>query len=158
MKYKPKKKFMEEAIKIAKKEHKNHGEWIFGAVIIRKGEIIAKSGNRVFRDIDPSAHAEISAMRKAAKKLKTKYLHDCILYTTNEPCAMCTSAAVWAEMKGIVFGANIKDLEKKFKKEKNPMKFFIPTGKILKEQKSKSKRPFLIKNFLRSECLELLKD
>jgi len=56
-------------------------------------------------------------MRKVAKKLKTKYLHGCILYTTNEPCCMCTGAAVWAEMKGIVFGANVRDLEKKFIKE-----------------------------------------
>ena len=146
---------MEDAIGIAKKENKKSGEWIFGAVIVKNEKVMAKSGNRVFRDVDPSGHAEIAAMRKVAKKLKTKYLHGCILYTTNEPCCMCVGAAVWAEMKGIVFGANVKDLEKKFIKDKNKMKFFIPAEKILREQKPRT--TFLIKNFMRKECLKLIK-
>jgi len=149
----PQKKFMLAAIDVAKKESKKYGEWKFGAVVVKDNKIISKSGNRVFRDIDPSGHAEICAMKLAAKKLGTKYLHNCVLYTTNEPCCMCVGAAVWAEMDGIVFGANSKDLEKEFKKQKNPNMFIIPAAEILKKQGTK--KMFLIRNFMRMECKNL---
>ncbi len=153
--YKPKKKFMKEAIDIAKKDFKKYGEQRIGAVIVRNDKIITKSGNKIFRDIDPSSHAEIVAMRLACKKLKSRGMSDCILYTTNEPCCMCTGAAVWAKMKGIVYGANVKDLEKKMKKQGKNFKFFISCEEILKRQKPRT--TFLIKNFMRKECVEFTK-
>ena len=153
--YKPKKKFMKEAIDIAKKDFKKYGEQRIGAVIVRNDKIIAKSGNKILREIEPSSHAEIIAMRLACKKLKSRDMSDCILYTTNEPCCMCTGAAVWAKMKGIVYGANVKDLEKKMKKQGQNFKFFISCEEILKRQKPRT--TFLIKNFMRKECVEFTK-
>jgi len=153
--YKPKKKFMKEAIDIAKKDFKKYGEQRIGAVIVRNDKIITKSGDKIFRDIDPSSHAEIVAMRLACKKLKSRDMSNCILYTTNEPCCMCTGAAVWAKMKGIVYGANVKDLEKKMKKQGNNFKFFISCEEILKRQKPRT--TFLIKNFMRKECVGFTK-
>ena len=153
--YKPKKKFMKEAIDIAKKDFKKYGEQRIGAVIVRNDKIITKSGNKIFRDIDPSSHAEIVAMRLACKKLKSRDMSDCILYTTNEPCCMCTGAAVWAKMKGIVYGANVKDLEKKMKKQGINFEFFITCEEILKRQKPRT--TFLIKNFMRKKCVEFTK-
>jgi len=153
--YKPKKKFMKEAIDIAKKDFKKYGEQRIGAVIVRNDKIITKSGNKIFRDIDPSSHAEIVAMRLACKKLKSRDMSNCILYTTNEPCCMCTGAAVWAKMKGIVYGANVKDLEKKMKKQGNNFEFFITCEEILKRQKPRT--TFLIKNFMKKPCVEFTK-
>lgn len=150
--YKPKKKFMKEAIKIAQKDFKKYGEQRIGAVIVKNERIIAKSGNKIFRDVDLSSHAEIVAMRLACKKLKSRDMSDCILYTTNEPCCMCTGAGVWAKLKGIVYGANVKDLEKKMKKQGKTFEFFITCEEILKRQKPRT--TFLIKNFMRKECLD----
>ena len=82
-------------------------------------------------------------------------MSDCILYTTNEPCCMCSGAAVWAKMKGIVYGANVKDLEKKMKKQGLKLKFFISCEEILKRQKPRA--TFLIKDFMRKECVEFTK-
>ena len=155
MKYKPKPKFMKEAIKIAKEGFKKYEEYRIGAVIIKNDKIIAKSANKIFRDNDPSSHAEIAAMRLACKKLKSRDMSDCILYTTNEPCCMCTGAAVWAKLGGIVYGANVKDLERKFKKQGQIFEFFITCEEILKRQKPRT--TFLIKNFLRKECVEFTK-
>jgi len=149
--YKPKKKFMKGAIKIAQKDFKKYGEQRIGAVIIKDYKIIAKSGNKISRDVDPSSHAEIAAMRLACKKLKSRDMSDCILYTTNEPCCMCAGAAVWAKMKGIVYGANVKDLKKKMKKQRKDFEFFITCEEILRRQKPRT--TFLIKNFMRKECL-----
>ncbi len=151
IRYKPKKKFMKEAINIAQKDFKKYGEQRIGAVIIKNDKIIAKNGNKIFRDVDSSSHAEISAMRLACKKLKSRDLSDCILYTTNEPCCMCTGAAVWAKLKRIVYGANVNDLEKKMKKQGKNFEFFISCEEILKRQKPRT--TFLIKNFMRKECL-----
>jgi guanine deaminase len=153
MEYKPIKKFMERAINIARHDNKKYEEWLFGAVVVKNGRVIAESGNRIFRDTDPSAHAEISAMRIAAKKLGTKYLHDCILYTTNEPCSMCTTCAIWAEVKGIVYGANVKDLENHWKKEGAKRTFLLSSSKTLSHLKPRD--IFLVKNYMRKDCLEL---
>ncbi len=142
---------MEEAIKIAQKDFRKYGEHRIGAVIVKNNKIIAKSGNKIFRDVDPTSHAEIVAMRLACKKLKSREMSNCILYSTNEPCCMCAGAVVWAKIKGIVYGANVRDLEKKMKKQGKNFEFFINCEEILKRQKPRT--TFLIKNFMRKECL-----
>ena len=76
-----------------------------GAVVVRDGAIIASAGNRTVRDQDPTAHAEVLALRAAAVALGTWRLGDCTLYVTLEPCAMCAGASVLARVKGVVFGA-----------------------------------------------------
>ncbi|WP_434516070.1 nucleoside deaminase [Dechloromonas sp. ARDL1] len=75
----------------------------FGAVIIRDGQIIAESWNRVVADRDPTAHAEISAIRSACAQLGDFHLTGCTLYASSEPCPMCLAAAYWARIERVVF-------------------------------------------------------
>lgn len=79
----------------------------FGAVVVKDGKIIARSGNKVTATNDPTAHAEVSAIRLACKKLKTYDLQGCIIYTSCEPCPMCLSAVYWSRIDKI-FYANTK--------------------------------------------------
>ncbi|MGR8940950.1 MAG: nucleoside deaminase [Gammaproteobacteria bacterium] len=81
----------------------------YGAVIVRNGEIIAQSGNRVTTDLDPTAHAEILAIRSACRKLQDFQLADCILYTSCEPCPMCLGAIYWARLQKVYFACDRND-------------------------------------------------
>lgn len=81
------------------------GEVPVGAVIVRAGRIVARGSNRPARSSDPTAHAEIVALRRAAKKAGNYRLPDCDLYVTIEPCAMCLGAIVQARIRRLVFGA-----------------------------------------------------
>lgn len=80
----------------------------FGAVIVKDGVIISEAHNTVVESCDATAHAEINAIRKASRKLKTHDLSGCVLYTSAEPCPMCLSAIIWANIKE-VFYANTSD-------------------------------------------------
>ena len=99
---------MKEAIELSINNIEN-GCGPFGAVISKNGEIISKSVNRVTKDIDPTAHAEILAIREAAKQLKTFDLSGCTIYCSCEPCPMCLGAIYWARPKRIVFACNKQD-------------------------------------------------
>jgi tRNA(adenine34) deaminase len=81
------------------------GEVPIGAVVGREGEIVARGQNRVVRDNDPTAHAEIVAMREAARILGNFRLNDCSLFVTLEPCAMCAGAMIHARIDRLVFAA-----------------------------------------------------
>lgn len=81
------------------------GEVPIGAVLVRDGAILARGQNRVLRDQDPTAHAEIVAMREAARILGNYRLPDCELFVTLEPCAMCAGAMIHARLKRLVYGA-----------------------------------------------------
>lgn len=81
------------------------GEVPIGAVVVVRGEIIARGQNRVLRDVDPTAHAEIIAMRAAAYVLVNYRLLNCEMYVTLEPCAMCAGAMVHARMARLIYGA-----------------------------------------------------
>ena len=76
-----------------------------GCVIVREGQIIARAGNRTLRDRDPTAHAEMLAIRQAAKALGSERLTDCDLYVTLEPCAMCAAALSFARVRRLYYGA-----------------------------------------------------
>ena len=82
------------------------GEVPVGCVIARGGEILSKAGNRTLRDRDPTAHAEVLALRAAAKRIASERLIDCDLYVTLEPCTMCASAISFARIRRLYFGAH----------------------------------------------------
>jgi len=97
---------MAEAIKLSRDSVKNGGG-PFGAVIVKDGKIIAKASNKVTENHDPTAHAEVNAIRIAAKELKTFDLSGCEIYTSCEPCPMCFGAIYWARLNKLYF-ANTK--------------------------------------------------
>ena len=81
----------------------------FGAVIVKDGKVIAKSANKVAASNDPTAHAEVAAIRLACKKLKTFDLSGTVVYTSCEPCPMCLSAIYWAKIETIYYGNTKQD-------------------------------------------------
>ncbi len=100
--------FMRQAIRITR-DGIAAGQSPFGAVIVKDGTVVAAAHNTVWRDTDPTAHAEVNCIRKAAKALNTIFLHGCTLYSTTEPCPMCLAAIHWAKIDKVVFGACIAD-------------------------------------------------
>jgi tRNA(Arg) A34 adenosine deaminase TadA len=104
------KKFLSRAIELALEGMKNGGG-PFGALIVHDGKKIAEAYNRVVPDHDPTAHAEIIAIREAAGRMKTHDLHDCILYTTCEPCPMCLGAIYWSGIRKVFYSCSRKDAE-----------------------------------------------
>lgn len=99
---------MRKAIELSIENIKNGGG-PFGAVIAKDGDIIATGTNRVTADNDPTAHAEINAIRKACQTLQTFDLSGCTIYTSCEPCPMCLAAIYWAHIDKIYYGNNKKD-------------------------------------------------
>lgn len=77
----------------------------FAAMIVRNGEVLGKAGNCVTLDNDPTAHAEVGAIRQAAARIGNPHLLDCVLYTSCEPCPMCLAASLWAHVPRIVYAA-----------------------------------------------------
>ena len=103
-----KRDFMMRAITLSEDSVKNGGG-PFGAVIVKNGEIIAEASNCVTIDNDPTAHAEVSAIRKATKILGTYDLSGCEIYTSCEPCPMCLGAIYWAHLDKIYYANDRKD-------------------------------------------------
>jgi len=87
----------------------NHGG-PFGAVIVKDGEIMATAHNEVLSSKDPTAHAEILAIRRASQELKQFDLSDCEIYTTSQPCPMCLAAICWARIKRIHYGTTTEEV------------------------------------------------
>ena len=81
----------------------------FGACVVKNGEIIGKGSNHVLKDNDPTAHAEIMAIRDACSNIKSYDLSDCELYTSCYPCPMCLSAIIWANIKVVYYGNTKED-------------------------------------------------
>ena len=95
---------MDLALKAAENAGKS-GEVPIGCVVVRDHTVIASAGNRTLRDRDPTAHAEILAIREAARKIGSERLVDCDLYVTLEPCAMCAAAISFARIRRLYYGA-----------------------------------------------------
>lgn len=106
-----KEELMRRAIELSIKSVQNGGG-PFGAVIAKDGEIVAEGNNRVTLDNDPTAHAEVSTIRKACKQLNTYDLSGYEIYTSCEPCPMCLGAIYWAHLDKIYYGNNREDAAK----------------------------------------------
>ena len=104
-------KFMRLAIEKARQGVRK-GQTPFGACIVKGNKVIACCHNLVWKNTDITAHAEITAIRLACKRLKKVDLSGCVIYSTCEPCPMCFAACHWARISRIVFGCAIKDAEK----------------------------------------------
>jgi tRNA(adenine34) deaminase len=122
------------------------GEVPVGCVVVRDGIIVARTGNRTIADHDPTAHAELVAIRAAASTLGSERLADCDLYVTLEPCAMCAAAMSFARIRRLYFGA----ADTKGGAVEHGVRFFAsPTC---------HHRPEVYGGINESECAELLKD
>ena len=99
---------MDEAARLALKGMKRGHGGPFGAVIVKGDKIVGKGWNKTFRNTDPTAHAEIQAIRDAARRLGTLELAGCVIYTSGEPCTMCMAAIYWSMLDGVYF-ANTKE-------------------------------------------------
>ena len=136
--------FMDVALEEARKSSVL-GEVPVGAVIVANGSIVAKAGNRIKKNCDPSAHAEILAIRSACEVLKTERLVGCDLYVTLEPCAMCAGAISLARIKRLYIGAT----DKKGGAVLNGVKFYSDS--------TCHHRPEVYSGFLETESAKLLK-
>lgn len=125
------------------------GDAPYGAVIVKDNEVVAVAHNTVNRDNDPSAHAEINAIRSLTAKLKNPSLEGYSIYTTGEPCPMCATACVWSGLSEIIYGASIQDLI-----TLNQSQINISCEEVIARSFRNIK---LIKDVLKNECLELFK-
>src|SRR6201997_2034308 len=126
------------------------GQSPFGSAIVRGGEVVAVTHNSVWRDGDPTAHAEVNCIRTAAKALKTIFLNGCTLYSTTEPCPMCLSAIHWAKIERVVFGATIADAA-----EAGFRELFVPAKELARIGHS----PLKVEDgLLQRECAALFRE
>jgi len=102
-------KFMQLAIDEAKLGLKKKHGGPFGCVIVKDGKVIAKAHNTVLKDNDATCHAEMNALQKASRKLKTFNLNGCEVYITGRPCPMCKAAINWAKINTVYYGCSYED-------------------------------------------------
>jgi len=105
-------KFMRAAIRISIVKMRQSAGGPFGAVVVRRGHIIARGWNRVTSTNDPTAHAELVALRAACRRLQRFHLDDCELYTSCEPCPMCLAAIYWARVPRVFYANTRRDAAK----------------------------------------------
>lgn len=142
-------KYMEQAKIEAFRGYKRDEGGPFGAIIVDKeGNVIAKGNNKVIKNYDPTAHAEIVAIREACKKLNTYNLSDYILYTSCQPCPMCLSAIIWSNIKEVYYACTKKDAAS----------IGFRDDAIYEYLKGKNKELISLKQLDREECIELFED
>ena len=140
---------MREAVRLSLVQMRAGKGGPFGAVVVRKGKIVGRGFNLVTSTNDPTAHAEIVAIRDACKRLKTFQLDDCELYTSCEPCPMCLSAIYWARFKRVYYANTRKDAAKiLFDDDFLYREVGLPIAK----------RSLPMKQFLRSEAMLAFKE
>lgn len=152
----PSKQFMQAAIDEAIKARES-GAYAIGAVVIDPGgEIISIEHTTTHQTNDATAHGEVNAIRSACKKMNNRYLQGCWLYTTLEPCPMCSAAAIWAKMEGVVFGATKEDAMDYAKKAGSGKFTWRQIDMHAKEVLAKGDPHVqLVEGFMREECVKL---
>lgn len=138
----------EDFMKVAIAEAKL-GDAPYGAVIVKDNKIVAQAHNTVKTDSDPTAHAEVNVIRSLTKKLKNPSLEGYTLYTSCEPCPMCTAVCIWAGISEIIIGASIKELI-----EAGVSQIDIASEEIIEKGFKKIK---ITKGLLKEESLQLFK-
>ena len=139
-------KFMREAICLSREKMRRNNGGPFGAIIVRRGKIVGRGWNRVTSANDPTAHAEIMAIRDACHRLKTFLLDDCELYASCEPCPMCLAAIYWARLRRIYYANTRRDA----------MKIGFDDEFLYRELKRPvTRRKLPTKQLLRGEALEV---
>lgn len=101
--------FLAQAIQLAQEGMHNNEGGPFGAIVVKDGQVVGRGNNRVTSTKDPTAHAEVVAIRDACARLNTFQLTDCVLYTSCEPCPMCLGAIYWARPKAVYFACTKDD-------------------------------------------------
>jgi tRNA(Arg) A34 adenosine deaminase TadA len=104
--------FMREAIRLSFSKMQDHQGGPFGAVVVHRGKVIARGWNQVTSQNDPTAHAEMIAIRTASRKLNTFRLDECELYSSCQPCPMCLAAIYWARLSSIYYANTRRDAAK----------------------------------------------
>jgi len=152
----PQEEIMRKAIEEAKASS-SLGQYALGAVIVdANGQVIATTHTTTHATNDATAHAEVNTIRITCKKLNSRYLPGCWLYTTLEPCPMCTAAAIWAKMEGIVFGATKEDAVEFAKSLENAKFTWRQIDMSAREVAAKGDPQIkLIEGFMRDECKQL---
>ena len=102
--------FLRQAIQLSRQALENQGKTPFGAILVQANEVIGRGTSSVVQLHDPSAHAEVMALRDAGAKLKQHLFETAVLYASSEPCPMCLAACYWARVSRIVFGATVNDV------------------------------------------------
>jgi len=143
------KRYMREAIKLSRMMMRKNQGGPFGAIIVRRGKIIARGWNQVTSANDPTAHAEVVAIRNACDKIGAFQLTGCVLYTSCEPCPMCLAAIYWARPDAIYY-ANTK---------KDAARIAFDDDFIYQEiMKPKSRKKIPMRQILRAEALTVFKE
>lgn len=136
------------AINEARRGMQNNHGGPFGAVIVKDGEIISTAHNEVLSSKDPTAHAEILAIRRASQELKQFDLSDCEIYTTSQPCPMCLAAICWARIKRVHYGTTTEEVSS----------IGFDDSNIYRILKGEQPAEMEIVTIEREACLELLKE
>mgnify|MGYP001578600068 CR=1 FL=1 len=151
----PLQKYMRLAIDEARKARKR-GDYAIGATVVRGHEILAISGNRVRTKNDSTRHVELEAIQYAKGSIKDRYLTDCALYTTAEPCFMCLGACWWSGIRQVFYGIGQDDLAQfGFKFGTKDLRY-RPAPFSSVDLIKKFKLPINLNQFMRRECLKMM--
>lgn len=141
-------KFMKMAIELSLENVKEHVNGPFGAIVVKNGKVIGASANKVISTNDPTAHAEVSAIRLACETLNSFDLSGCVIYTSCEPCPMCLGAIYWAQIETIYYAnSNLDAADAGF----DDQFIYAELKKPLQERK------LPIKQLLRDEAIQAFK-
>ncbi len=143
-----KNRFMQMAVDLSQYALDSKSGGPFGAIIVKKGRIVGSSGNRVFANCDPTAHAEVMAIRDACKNLESTDLTGCEIYTSAEPCPLCTAAIYWSKIEAVYYSNT----------EEDAMQHGFVDKEILAQlRKSKEKRSLLFKRIKNAQALSVFR-
>jgi len=143
-----KSRFMQMAVDLSQYALDSKTGGPFGAIIIKRGTIIGSSGNKVLANCDPTAHAEVMAIRDACKNLKTTDLSGCEIYTSAEPCPLCTAAIYWSKLQAVYYSNT----------EEDALEHGFVDKEIMAElKKPKEKRALLFKRIKNEQAIKIFK-